>query len=258
VRAVWPRQQARPLLRVVGHGVDVAAFRPWPELERSDFLASARQEARRAAFPAWTPDESAFVVLNASRPDPRKRLDLTLEGFARFAADKPAGVRLCLHHALGNSALARDVRERAQALGIAQRLLFNDAVGTLSDDSLNTLYNACDVGLNTSAGEGFGLVSFEHAAAGAAQVLPDHAALAELWGDHAVRVPLARHYVPDFSPLEMAETSPAAIADALELLYRDPEHLRERSRSACTHARGPRWRWARVASGLQRLFAVSR
>ena len=30
----------------------------------------------------------------------RKRIDLTVEGFAKFAAGKPANVRLCLHHAI--------------------------------------------------------------------------------------------------------------------------------------------------------------
>lgn len=252
--AVWPRELRRPSLRVVGHGVDLRSFRPSRELRASDFSATARGAARRAAFPTFASDGSAFVVLNASRPDPRKRLDLTLEGFARFAAGKPAGVRLCLHHALSLPEGTRDLRERAAALGIAHRLLFDDAAGTLDDAALNTLYNACDVGLNTATGEGFGLVSFEHAAAGAAQVLPDHAALAELWGEHALRTPLARRYVPDFSPLEMGETSPAAVAAALETLYSDPARLRTLSRGACAHARGPRWRWSRVARALHRLI----
>ena len=39
-------------------------------------------------------------MLNASRPDKRKRVDLTVAGFAEFAADKPPNVRLCLHHAI--------------------------------------------------------------------------------------------------------------------------------------------------------------
>jgi len=254
VRAAWPREHAQPRLCVVGHGVDLRAFKPSNELRRSDFDPVARMTARRTAFPAWASDESAFVVLNASRPDPRKRLDLTLAGFARFAAGKPDGVKLCLHHALGRDDTAREFRERAVVLGIEHRLLFDDAAGTLTDAALNTLYNACDVGLNTATGEGFGLVSFEHAAAGAAQIMPDHPALAELWSDHADRTPIARRYVPDFSPLEMGETSPNAIADALERLYRDPRHLRARSRAAFAHARSARWRWSRVATGLRRLI----
>src|SRR5262249_62046781 len=54
---------------------------------------------RSTLFPYTTlfrsPDGAeSFVVLNASRPDKRKRVDLTVRGFARFAAGKPAHVRL--------------------------------------------------------------------------------------------------------------------------------------------------------------------
>ena len=31
------------------------------------------------------------------------------------------------------------------------------------DEALNLIYNACDVGINTANGEGWGLVPFEHA-----------------------------------------------------------------------------------------------
>jgi glycosyltransferase involved in cell wall biosynthesis len=254
MRAVWPRELKRPPIRVIGHGVDIARFKPSSALRRSGFAADARVLARRESFPAAPLDALSFYVLNASRPDPRKRLDLTLDGFARFAVDKPRGVRLCLHHALSAPDVVRDLRERAAALGIEQRLLHNDSAGTLSDADLNTLYNACDVGLNTSAGEGFGLVSFEHAAAGAAQIVPDHPPLAELWGDHALRMPLTRCHVPHFSPLQMAETSPVAVAEALEDLYRDPARLRTLSRAACMHARAPRWRWSRIAAALRGLI----
>ena len=40
----------------------------------------------------------------------------------------------------------------------------------MSDRDINILYNACDVGLNTADGEGFGLCGFEGAALGKAQV----------------------------------------------------------------------------------------
>jgi D-inositol-3-phosphate glycosyltransferase len=36
-------------------------------------------------------------VLNANRNQPRKRIDITLRGFALFAVDKPETVQLYLH-----------------------------------------------------------------------------------------------------------------------------------------------------------------
>ena len=73
-------------------------------------------------------------------------------------------------------------RERAnpiarRAFGLEERLYLNPLAGGIVDDrELNLLYNACDVGITTSMGEGWGLVSFEHGAAGAAQIVPDHSA----------------------------------------------------------------------------------
>ena len=86
--------------------------------------------------------------------------------------------------------------------------------GDLSDADLNRLYNACDVGINTSMGEGWGLVSCEHGAAGAAQIVPDHTGCAELWRGRGELIPPARSYVPEFSPLEMGEVSPEGVARA--------------------------------------------
>jgi glycosyltransferase involved in cell wall biosynthesis len=42
----------------------------------------------------------------------------------------------------------------------------------MTDAEINILYNACDIGINTCEGEGFGLCQFEHAAVGGPQVVP--------------------------------------------------------------------------------------
>ena len=44
---------------------------------------------------------------------------------------------------------------------------------TLSDDGINQIYNMCDIGINTSDGEGFGLCQLEHLYTGAPQVVTD-------------------------------------------------------------------------------------
>jgi glycosyltransferase involved in cell wall biosynthesis len=49
----------------------------------------------------------------------------------------------------------------------------------LSDKDINVLYNACDVGINTCEGEGYGLCQIEHLAVGAPQVCPKIGGLQE-------------------------------------------------------------------------------
>ena len=171
-----------PTVDVIPHGVDLSRFHPFPQLKQASFVSSARAEAKRKVFPDLQDPENSFIVLNASRPDKRKRVDLTIAGFARFAAGKPANVRLCLHHAIMGGPEQAEIESLVAQFGLKERVHLNPlAGGVVSDDALNLLYNACDVGINTSMGEGWGLVSFEHGAAGAAQIVPDHTACAEIW-----------------------------------------------------------------------------
>jgi D-inositol-3-phosphate glycosyltransferase len=222
-----------PPVEVLPHGVDQGRFFPFPELEQASFNSAGRSPAKRRVFGDGPDVDESFVVLNASRLDKRKRVDLTVQGFALFAADKPANVRLCLHHAILDTESEQQLVSLIRRCGLGERVSLNPLGSRIvGDDELNLLYNACDVGINTSMGEGWGLVSCEHGAAGAAQIVPDHTGCAELWRGRGELIPTARSYVPEFSPLEMGEVSPQGVAQALEALYRDPERRRELSRAA--------------------------
>src|SRR5918912_3967224 len=186
-----------------------------------------RQRSRRSRFfrTEWT-RAASFPCRSSSR----RR---SIEGFAVFAADKPANVRLCLHHAIMDAASEQRVVSSIRRCGLGERVSLNPLGSRIvNDEELNLLYNACDVGINTSMGEGWGLVSCEHGAAGAAQIVPDHTGCAELWRGRGELIPPARSYVPEFSPLEMEEVSPEGVARALEALYRDPARRQELSRAA--------------------------
>lgn len=234
-----------PRIDVVPHGVDTATFAARPELLAAGFDPRGRAGAKRWVFPGLADPEDSFVVLNASRPAARKRVDITVEAFAMFAEGKPPGVRLCLHHAITEEDTA-ELPALVRKLGIADRLLYNPA-GVLCDDELALLYSACDVGINTSMGEGWGLVSFEHAAAGAAQIVPGHSACLDLWRDGtAVIVEPAERGIPPFSPLEMARVDAAGAAAAMEALYRDRDLLRRVSRAGYEYARRPEFRWEAI------------
>lgn len=185
-------------VEVIPHGIDREHFFPFPELVAAGFDSIARAKPKEQLFPGLPDPAQSFVVLNASRPDRRKRLDLTIAGFARFAADKPANVKLCLHHAILGDREDEPIRSWVRSHGVEDRVYVNPQGGGVRDDrELNLLYNACDVGINTSMGEGWGLVSAEHGAAGAVQIVPDHTACAELWRGHGELIPISRSYIPN-------------------------------------------------------------
>ena len=57
----------------------------------------------------------------------------------------------------------------------ARRMLLIDTSppNVWSDEAINQLYNAADIGINTSDGEGFGLCQLEHMYTGAPQIVTD-------------------------------------------------------------------------------------
>jgi glycosyltransferase involved in cell wall biosynthesis len=227
-----------PAMAVIPHGVDSERFRP---LVAGNPTAS-RAEARRRLFPGERGIEDAFVVLNANRNQKRKRVDLTLRGFAPVARERP-GARLYLH--MGMRDLGVDVPALAAELGIADRLLVTTREPDrpiVTDEHLNLIYNACDVGLNTAAAEGWGLVSFEHAATGAAQVVPDHGASAELWRDRALLVPTR----PGARGARLVAAQ--GVAEALRRLADDPGLRADLADRAFAHATAPGFGWSAIAA----------
>jgi D-inositol-3-phosphate glycosyltransferase len=244
-----------PEMTVIPHGVDLNSFYPYPQLIEASFASAGRVKAKQRVFGELQDAGESFVVLNASRPDKRKRVDLTIAGFAKFAADKPSNVRLCLHHAIMGEPEAEQINLLIRRYNLDERVYLNPlAGGIVGDRELNLLYNACDAGINTSMGEGWGLVSFEHGAAGAAQIVPDHTACGEIWRDRGELIPPSKYYKPEFSVLEMGEVSAEGVAQALENLYRDPLRRQQLAHAAFQETHNPKYSWDSIAEQFDNLF----
>lgn len=244
------RTTPRPAgVSVIAHGVDTSAFQPLPAAGD----AARRLEARRTLFPDRPDLWDGFWVLNANRNQPRKRLDLTMQGFARFAAGKPANVRLYLHTGLNERGI--DVRREAAALGITDRLLLThdgDDHPASSTRSLNAIYNACDAGVNTAMGEGWGLITCEHAATRAAQIVPRHSACEELWDGAAELLPCT--FTTENTFYEGGVVEPCDVAAALERVYADPSYRSALAQAAYERITAPRYRWETIAQQWRAVF----
>lgn len=247
-----------PPIEIIPHGVDRKAFFPLRKSWREGFVAGGRAGVRETVYPGRADLSDAFIVLNANRNTPRKRIDITMQGFARFAQGKPAGVRLHLH--MGEKDLGWDLASLARRYGIEDRVLRSGpgpsqgGLPDLPEDALNRLYNACDVGLNTSTSEGWGLVAFEHAATCAAQVVPDHTSPGQLWRGAAELLEPRLALVAPRSLNEEKLIAPETVAGALERLYADPSHLAALSRAAYEMASRREYQWDDIALRWHRLF----
>jgi len=197
----------------------------------------------------------AFIVLNANRNMPRKRIDLTMQGFAQFARDKPANVKLYLHMATEDSGW--NVLILARRYGIFDRLIMTQADNRrpqFSDEQLNLLYNACDVGITTTTGEGWGMVSFEHAATRAAQIVPRHTSLADLWKGAAEFIEPAFELTYPGNLTEAHLVTPQAVAAALQKLHDGEEYRQRLAEAAYLNATRPELCWSAISLRWKRLF----
>jgi len=160
-----------PDVRVLEHAVDSTTFTPLAE--------DARLALRKnLGIPA-----NATVFLNVNRNSQRKRLDLTLAGFARLLKTHPTAYLVMATGLTPQGGAYYDVptifQREAQKAGLDQLLLSHLVLidtsppNVVGDDGINQLYNVADIGINTSDGEGFGLCQLEHMLTGAPQVVTD-------------------------------------------------------------------------------------
>ena len=175
---LWKKKFAEygpfPDVRVLEHAVDPTVFSCMPPSS----VASVRTNLN-------VPSD-AILFLNANRNSQRKRLDLTLGGFARLLARNPTKPYhlLILTNASPQSGAFYDLQRifieelKGQGLDVqthVRKLLLIDSSppNLMSDEAINQIYNASDIGVNTSDGEGFGLCQLEHMYTGAPQVVTD-------------------------------------------------------------------------------------
>ncbi|WP_218082803.1 glycosyltransferase family 4 protein [Anthocerotibacter panamensis] len=233
------------LLDIIPHGVDTSVFYPLGD----------RVAAKKQLLPDLPEFYDSFIVLNANRNQPRKRIDLTMKGFALFARDKPKNVKLCLH--MGLEGYGWNLTILARRLGLEERLILTSNQPEFAWESvekLNLIYNACDVGINTSTGEGWGLVSFEHGATGAAQVVPHHSSCAELWQGAAELMEPSFSLTTERVLFAGEYVTPETIAQTLEKLYQNHQLRQERSEQAYIRATDPAYNWDNIARSWAGLF----
>jgi glycosyltransferase involved in cell wall biosynthesis len=245
-------------IHVVPLGVDTETFFPIPD--RIDAAGRVVQTgAERAKEKLGIAGDGnaadAFVVLNANRNQTRKRIDVTLRAFAAFARGKPAAVKLYLH--MGTEDAGWNILKLAERLGIDKRLIISENPNTIPgmpDAFLNWLYNACDVGINTAAAEGWGLVSFEHAACRRAQIVPRLASLEPIWEGACEFLDIAEEFVFEKTLIEGRLVDVRSAANALERLYASRDRRQQIADAGWRLATREELNWGVVARSWDQLF----
>jgi D-inositol-3-phosphate glycosyltransferase len=161
---------------IIYHGVDKSTFCPLPADVVADF--------KKQFFPKHS---EKFIVLNVNRNQPRKDLHRTFAAFKLFHEKNPDTF-------LFINAQAADVGGNLLEIAEHYGLKYDEDWACPSGqfnanqgypiEVVNRIYNACDMGISTSLGEGFGLSMVEFMATKKPIVFPRNTALTEIIGEN--------------------------------------------------------------------------
>ena len=218
-----------PVPSILEHAVDPTVFSHLPN------------DARFAARKTLNIPTDAVVFLNANRNSQRKRLDLSVMGFVQLLKRNPTGQYYFLFVTNMNPQtgayydLQRIFLEELKLNDLerdkfVQRLMIMDTSppNTVNDEAINRIYNATDIGVNTSDGEGYGLCQLEHLYTGAPQVVTDVGSYRSFLNEQIAEfiAPVDRvyfpgtmplgFYTPTFNPLDVAKAFENTITSLAE------------------------------------------
>ncbi len=133
---------------MIPHGVETDYFYPIQN-GQTTFTSEDRRAIKKKVFPQLKNPEETFIVFNGNRIDPRKAIDVTIQGFAEFAKDKPKGVKLYIHKLSERDLYLNDLIKDLEISDRVIREFGNGKTNYANNAALNQIYNACDVGINT-------------------------------------------------------------------------------------------------------------
>ena len=223
-------------------GVDLETFEP-----------RDRQASRKALGLPPKLQREGFIVGNVNRNQPRKRLDLTIQYFAEWVRANDVNDAYLYLHVAPTGDQGYDVNQLCKFYGIGSRLIIAEPeIGMgIDEDRLVDTYNAFDIQVSTSQGEGFGLTTLEGMACGVPQIVPDWAALAEICPGAALMVPCTTQAC---TPNNI--NAIGGIADreefiaCLDRLYREPAERDRLTAAGILLAAKPCYRWQAIGEAM--------
>lgn len=224
-----------PEAPVVYHGIETDLFRP---LSRKDTVTTSKglrigskSEAKKAL--GLSPDD--FLVLRVDRNSIRKDFADTWKALV------PVMKRHKNVHAWFHCKPEGDQLELPQLISrdleTAPRFHFPADFSTRkgwSNEDLVTIYNAADVFVSTSMGEGFGLTLGEAAACQVPIVATDCSSITEVVGPGGILIPPGRDWTTD-SGQDLSLPDVDGFTEAIEKLYMSSGHRRSLGEAGRAH-----------------------
>lgn len=157
----------------VPHGVDTKVFKPRSKVKAREKLGGC------------PPDDFLVGLVAANKGNPsRKAFDQQIRAFAEFNRRHPNSM-LYIHTDFDGAVMGVPLAPIIEQAGIPPQCIGKPdshryTRGLLGDDYMAAVYNACDVVLNASKGEGFGIPILEAQASGTPVIVTDFSSMPEL------------------------------------------------------------------------------
>lgn len=187
--------------------VDPAKITVIPNVVSDSYQPVADPDAVLAAAGIHLPPTKRILVIGSA--EPRKNIDIAIRALAEPALSGATLVR--------TGGLRPEHRDLIARLGLGARV---HETGFVPEEALPALYSACDVLLQPSSFEGFGLPPAEAMACGTPSVVADSSALPGVVADAGLVVPMPG----------AAEDDARAFATAIERILSDATLASELSR----------------------------
>ena len=204
---------------LVYHGVDTETYHPLSEgpiTLSNGTIIKTKQEAKSA----FGYDPNGFLVLRVDRNSTRKDYPDSVKALWPFLR-RHSDVRVHFHCQAIDMAGVNLTQMLGREPELKDRFFFSDAMNTYKgwpENDLVALYNAADVFLSTSWGEGFGLTLAEAAACGVPVLAQNVSAIPEVVGPGGYLLePLQEVTVPSGEDQWLPDV--AAFEEGLERLY---------------------------------------
>lgn len=174
-------------LNVIYHGVDTKTFCPLDGRERFEF--------RNSYFGDNT---HKTIVANINRNQPRKDIPTTILAFEHYLRNFNSNAFLYLHmEPLDPNGWKLPVVLSQTSLKEGVDYMFpKKSTADIPADYLNVIMNACDVFLNTTCGEGWGLSLTEAFACKLPIIAPLHTSINEIAGHNSCRLWDLEAFIP--------------------------------------------------------------
>jgi len=176
----YPSLKSR--VSVIHHGVDIEKFKPLPKSEIKEF---------RKKYFEGNVNDSTFLIVNVSRNQPRKDLARSLAAFAQFKKLVPNS-HLYLHCKVNDA--GGSVDEMARNFGLVMGkdysvpFDFNASTG-FPVETVNKIYNAADVCITTTLGEGWGFITTEAMATKTPIIAPNITSILDIFNSYNEKDP---------------------------------------------------------------------